>query len=130
MNKNTYDNWDDNLPLAEFAHNNAKSSATGFTPFFICYSKHPRIPVQQPTESDLPLLAQRISPHAYMQERHAIVAHAQQAMEAARQRMAAQVHPHRQELMFQVGDLVSLKTKHLMVSTLPSNSCSLSGSAQ
>ena len=76
--------------------------------------------MQQPNEADLPLLAQRTSPHAYMQERHAIVAHAQKAMEAARQRMAAQVDPHRQELTFQAGDLVSLKTKHLMVNTLPS----------
>ena len=120
VNKSTYDNWDENLPLAEFAHNNAKSSATGQTPFFICYGTHPRLPVQLPTESDLPSLDQRISVSAYMQERHAIVAHAQKAMEAARQRMAAQVDPHRQELSFQVGDLVSLKTKHLMVSTLPS----------
>ena len=120
VNKSTYDNWDKNLPLADFAHNHAKSSATGHTPLYICYGKHPRLPVQQPTEADLPLLAQRTSPHAYMQERHAIVAHAQKAMEAARQRMAAQVDPHRQELTFQARDLVSLKTKHLMVNTLPS----------
>ena len=40
VNKSTYDNWDENLPLAEFAHNNAKSSATGYTPFYICYGKH------------------------------------------------------------------------------------------
>ena len=49
------------------------------------------------------------------------MAHAKKAMEAAaRQRMAAQVDPHRQELTFQVRDLVSLETKHLMVNTLPS----------
>ena len=48
------------------------------------------------------------------------MAHAQKAMEAARQRMAAQADQHRQELTFQVGALVSLKTKHLMVNTLPS----------
>ena len=120
VNKSTYDNWDENLPLAEFAHNNAKSSATGYSPFFICYGKHPRLPVQPPLQTDLPLISQRTSAQAYMQERHAIVAHAQKAMESARQRMAVQVDPHRQELKFQVGDLVSLKTKHLMVSTLPS----------
>ena len=28
VHKNTYDDWDDKLPLAEFAHNNAKCSAT------------------------------------------------------------------------------------------------------
>ena len=120
VNKSTYDNWDEYLPLAEFAHNNAKSNAIGYSPFFICYGKHPRLPVQPPMQTDLPLIAQRTSAQAYMQERHAIVAHAQKAMEAARQRMAAQVDPHRQELTFQVGDLVSLKTKHLMVSTPPS----------
>ena len=120
VNKKTYDDWDDKLPLAEVAHNNARTSAKGYTPFYICYGKHPHLPVQQPLETNLPLLAERISPHAYMQERHAIVAHAQKAMEAARQRMSAQTDLHRQELTFQVDDLLSLKTKHLMVNTLPS----------
>ena len=75
--------------------------------------------MQQPSKTDLPLPAQRSSPHAYMQERHAIVAHAQKAMEAARQRMSAQADLHRQKLTVQVGDLISLKTKHLMVNTPP-----------
>ena len=41
------DNWDKLLPLVEFAHNNAYSSVTGSTPFFICYGKHPRTPMQE-----------------------------------------------------------------------------------
>ena len=30
-----HDNWDKLLPIVEFAHNNAYSSATGSTPFFV-----------------------------------------------------------------------------------------------
>ena len=42
------------------------------------------------------------------------------AMESARQRMLAQTDGKRRELTFKVGDQVSLKTKHLGISTLPS----------
>lgn len=34
-------NWEDLLPTAEFAYNNAPSTATGMTPFFANYGYHP-----------------------------------------------------------------------------------------
>ena len=40
-----YDDWDLHLPMCEFAHNNAPSSATGMSPFFVCYGKHPLTPM-------------------------------------------------------------------------------------
>jgi hypothetical protein len=36
------DDWYQLLPLAEFVYNNAKSSATGMTPFYANYGYHPR----------------------------------------------------------------------------------------
>jgi hypothetical protein len=47
------DNWQQLLPLAEFAYNNAKHSATQVSPFFANYGYHPRctIKVAPPQEA-------------------------------------------------------------------------------
>ena len=39
------DNWDELLPLAEFAYNNAPSATTGITPFFASKVYHPNLMV-------------------------------------------------------------------------------------
>jgi len=39
------DNWDELLPLAEFAYNNAPNASTRITPFFANKGYHPRITV-------------------------------------------------------------------------------------
>ena len=46
-----YDDWDLQLPLCEFAHNNARSSATGMSPFYVCYGKHPLTPMSAVIEA-------------------------------------------------------------------------------
>ena len=46
-----YDEWDLQLPLCEFAHNNAKSSTTGMSPFFVCFGKHPLTPISAVMEA-------------------------------------------------------------------------------
>ena len=114
------DDWDLHLPLAEFAHNNATSSATGETPFFICYGQHPRTPLSSAVDLEHELRDKHPSVSAFVQERVGIVRHAQAAMESAGQRMKAQTDSKRKALTFKVGDLVSLCTKHLGVYTLPS----------
>ena len=39
------DNWDELLPLAEFAYNNTPSATTGITPFFANKGYHPNLTV-------------------------------------------------------------------------------------
>ena len=121
-----YDDWDLQLPLVEFAHNNRPSSATGISPFFLCYGKHPRTPMQsvidlanQQWEQDPQLNTQWLSAEKFVQDRTDIVKKAQAAMESARQRMQRQEWDKRKELAFKVDDQVSLKTTHLGISTLP-----------
>ncbi|GJP49044.1 hypothetical protein CLOM_g8304 [Closterium sp. NIES-68] len=38
--------WDQQLPLLEISYNNSTHSATGQTPFFLCYKQHPLTPHQ------------------------------------------------------------------------------------
>ncbi|GJP46788.1 hypothetical protein CLOM_g6031 [Closterium sp. NIES-68] len=48
--KDDISKWDLHLPVLEFAYNNATHAATGQTPFFLCYGRHPLTP-QKPTTS-------------------------------------------------------------------------------
>ena len=122
VDKTSYDDWDLQLPLVEFAHNNAKNRSTGASPFMICYGKHPRTPMELP-ESVQPrdlALAGHSSVLEYLRERERTVASVQEAMHAANQRAIAQEDSGKAPLTFEVGDQVSLKTKHLQLNTLPS----------
>ncbi|GJP50962.1 hypothetical protein CLOM_g10117 [Closterium sp. NIES-68] len=42
--KDDISKWDLHLPVLEFAYNNATHAATGQTPFFLCYGRHPLTP--------------------------------------------------------------------------------------
>ena len=119
-----YDDWDLYLPMVEFAHNNAHSSATCSTPFFICYGKHPNTPmdlVVDRTDEEARKLREGFPSAAeFLERRTAIVKQARMAMKSARQRMMAQTDGKCRDLKFKVGDQVSLKTSHLGTATLPS----------
>ena len=120
--------WDKLLPIVEFAHNNAYSTATGSTPFFICYGKHPRTPMQEVI--DLAHQQWKATPaecsqnfpsvHKFVADRQQIVRLAREVMESARQRMVVQEASKQKPLTFEEGDLVLLMTTHLGISTLPS----------
>ena len=45
------DNWDDMLPVLEFAINNSYQDSIKDTPFYANYCKHPRIPDEYPAET-------------------------------------------------------------------------------
>lgn len=48
-----FDEWSKFLPMVEFAINNATHASHGYTPFFVNYGFHPRLPVQLGGESSL-----------------------------------------------------------------------------
>ena len=45
------DDWDDWLPMAEFAANNSRNETTGTTPFLANTGQHPRMGFEPPSDS-------------------------------------------------------------------------------
>ena len=94
---NRYDHWDVQLPFVEFAHNNVPSSATGMSPFYVCYGRHPDTPMTAVIESanaaweaDYQESKHFLTADKIIADSQAIVRAAQAAMESASQRMAKQ----------------------------------------
>ncbi|CAI7903676.1 unnamed protein product [Closterium sp. NIES-54] len=112
--KDDINKWDLHLPVLEFAYNNAKHAATGETPFFLCYGRHPLTP-QQPTVP------------ATVQPAHDFVTTMQQLwnrthkrlqdIQSSQKRLADR---HQRDHTIAVGDHVLLDTCNLNLGHLPS----------
>jgi transposase InsO family protein len=101
------DDWDEHLPMIEFAINNSVASSTGATPFSLNSPWQPRTPVQIGLPSNVPE-AERTS--AVMQER---LATAKKCLQAAQDRQRTYVNQHRRDVTFVEGDQVLLNTRNL-----------------
>lgn len=107
------DAWASQLPLAEFAFNNAVSATTKVTPFFANYGYHPATPTVVGTQSPVPAANERIEDLRKIHEQ------ARLCITQAQRRQAKFADAHRQEMSFDVGAKVLLDTEHLQLS-LPS----------
>ncbi|CAI7839790.1 unnamed protein product [Closterium sp. NIES-53] len=112
--KDDINKWDLHLPVLEFAYNNAKHGATGETPSFLCYGRHP-LTQQQPTVP------------ATVQPAHDFVTTMQQLWDRTHKRLqdiqSSQkrlADRHRHDHTIAVGDHVLLDTCNLNLGHLPS----------
>ncbi|CAI7850895.1 unnamed protein product [Closterium sp. NIES-54] len=112
--KDDINKWDLHLLVLEFAYNNAKHAATGETPIFLCYGRHPLTP-QQPTVP------------ATVQPAHDFVTTMQQLWDRTHKRLqdiqSSQkrlADRHRRDHTIAVGDHVLLDTCNLNLGHLPS----------
>ncbi|CAI7742989.1 unnamed protein product [Closterium sp. NIES-54] len=112
--KDDINKWDLHLPVLEFAYNNAKHAATGETPFFLCYGRHPLTP-QQPTVP------------ATVQPAQVFVTTMQQLWDRTHKRLQdiqssqkCLADRHRRDHTIAVGDHVLLDTCNLNLGHLPS----------
>ena len=101
--------WPRYLKAAEFAINNSVHAVTGFTPFFLNYSRNPRVPFDQHItiyEKSPP--ADRKGNALYEK-----LSQARQAIQKAQQRTAEYYNRNREDRQYQVNQLVWLSTEHM-----------------
>lgn len=106
------DDWDEWLSLAEFAYNNSVHVATGHTPFFMCYGRHPKLPgaVKAP-DSRFPAVEE------YVKNVAQVVKQAKDKLETMRHKAKQFTDGKRRDVLYTVGDLVLLSTKNIQLKT-------------
>ena len=100
--------WSDWLPLAEFVYNNRQHSATGHSPFFLNYGRHPHVPTFLPSSNSYPSVE---AFHRAIQETQA---NAKLALERAAVSMKKYADLHRSaQPTYSIGDKVWLDASNL-----------------
>ncbi|KAL2243599.1 UNVERIFIED_CONTAM: Transposon Tf2-12 polyprotein [Sesamum indicum] len=97
-------NWDDHLPLMEFAYNNSFHSSIGMAPYEALYGRRCRSPICWDIEGlrqlEGPELVQETVDKIQVVKKH---------LKAAQDRQKNYVDQHRREMEYEVGDKVFLK---------------------
>jgi hypothetical protein len=108
----SHSNWEELLPLAAFAMNNAKSSSTGETPFYLNHGAHPHTPVSLglPT-GNIPTL------EVVFTELEETLSQVKKLLVAAQDRQKTYADKSRAAHNFQQGQKVLLATKNLKFKT-------------
>ncbi|KAL2237891.1 UNVERIFIED_CONTAM: Transposon Tf2-11 polyprotein [Sesamum indicum] len=97
-------NWDDHLPLMEFAYNNSFHSSIGMAPYEALYGRRCRSPICWDIEG----LRQLEGPEL-VQETVKKVQVVKKCLKAEQDRQKSYVDQHRREMEYEVGDKVFLK---------------------
>ena len=101
-------NWDELLPVAEFAMNNAWNTSVGNTPFMLNYGQHPDTPTIAFLRDRNPAVNKFIGKWSEQ------LAKAKECLSAAQHRQKASADRHRLAApAFQEEDLVLLSVKHI-----------------
>lgn len=101
--------WDEWLPLAEFAYNNSHHEAIGTTPFYMNYGKHPRLPSGPSKPARFPAVT------AFVKSIQDIVSQAKTRLQAARDRAKHYADKQRRDFTLQQGQRVLLSTKFIQL---------------
>ncbi|KAL0411229.1 UNVERIFIED_CONTAM: Transposon Tf2-11 polyprotein [Sesamum latifolium] len=97
-------NWDDHLPLIEFAYNNSFHSSIGMAPYEALYGRKCRSPICWDIEG----LRQFEGPEL-VQETVDKIQTVKQCLKAAQDRQKSYVDKHRREMEYEVGKKVFLR---------------------
>ena len=103
--------WVQQLPLAEFAANNALSVSTGFSPFYLNAGIHPILPTSLMTGGMPKTMNEAVQ--VTLERMKTALAEAQTNLALAQKRMATAVNRSRRSVEYKVGDEVVLTTKHI-----------------
>ncbi|GJP56566.1 hypothetical protein CLOM_g15622 [Closterium sp. NIES-68] len=99
--------WEDSLPLIDFAYNNTPSATTTQSPFFLNYGIDPTTPLSPPIENPAPRSQQFVENLRQSQQK------AVDAILKANQRAKQQADRRRRDLTLTPGQLVVLDTINL-----------------
>lgn len=105
-----HDDWDAHLPIVEFAYNNQVNASTGFSPFYLNYGYHPRLP------SNLPRAIQDCATPAaanFLTRFDEDLQVAKTNLKQAQDRQKQAADRHRRDKTYNVGEQVLLSTANL-----------------
>ena len=107
--------WDEYADLWEFAINNTVAASTGFSPFFLLYGQHPRLPSTL-NASDLVALNDQPDLIAHLRLRHLVLNAAKRAIVDAQAKQKAHHDSSREPLELAPGDSVYLSNRPFAIS--------------
>ena len=97
-------NWEDYLPILEFAYNSAKHVTTGFSPFMLLYGFQPRSPVTVGLANEK---IQQVKD--FLQDHMDMLRVARQNVRQAQDRYKKYADTHRRPVTFEEGEQVFLR---------------------
>ncbi|KAL0278067.1 UNVERIFIED_CONTAM: Transposon Tf2-11 polyprotein [Sesamum radiatum] len=97
-------NWDDHLPLMEFAYNNSFHSSIGMAPYEALYGRRCRSPVCWDIEG-----LRQVEGPELVQETVEKIKIVKKCLKTAQDRQKSYADKHRREMEYEIGDKVFLK---------------------
>jgi hypothetical protein len=107
------DDWDQWLPMVEFAYNNAKQASTGLTPFYCDLGQHPLVPDSLLTTTEFSDITRVDATAGFLRRMAEILHEARGAIAEAQERQAYYANQHRREETFEEGEMVLLSTANI-----------------
>ena len=105
------DDWDDWLVTCEIATNSAVQTSTGFTPYYLNYGQEISLPLSQAIKNSK--LNQNENAIQLIEKLNENLEQARKNVIDAQQRQAHYANQHREDVSFEVGELVLLSTDHV-----------------
>ena len=103
--------WEETMPMLEFCYNDSVHASTGYSPFFLCYGRHPRTAASL-LKSPLPRTASPSADQALYKLQTA-VSNARKSILCAQDQQKAYYDRQHRDVSFKQGDRVWLSTEHL-----------------
>jgi len=106
--------WDQHLTAAEMAVNNSENATTGYTPFYLCYGREIRMPL----DAAIPPIHganSNTTATETLQRWEAALVQAHTNIEKAQQSQTHYADLHRRNINFKVGDQVLLSSRNIQL---------------
>ena len=103
--------------MVEFAYNNAVHATTGFSPFYLCYGRHPMNPASLLTDVE----TKNYAAEDFLDRLHKDLEIAIENIKKAQEHQKRQADKRRRSMEFSIGDKVLLSTKFINAARIGSS---------